>query len=161
MQAVVTCLLATGLLPRAPTIPPDGKQEGLSCAVFDIRNTDGTTAESNLAPTIAQVVTRKGKQRFHQEQCQPQHVRHHLHGLERGYQGTREHRNTCSPLKRPRRQQRWLLAMVNIKVRTQLKYNGSQICSANRRNSWRGRGRIPACWEGFETWTTEEPEGSM
>ena len=53
MQAVVTCLLATGLLPRAPTVPSDGKQEGLSCAAFDIRNTDGTTDESNLAPTIA------------------------------------------------------------------------------------------------------------
>ena len=55
MQAVlvVTCLLATGLLPRAPTVPSDGKQEGQSCAAFDIRNTDGTTDESNLAPTIA------------------------------------------------------------------------------------------------------------
>ena len=53
MRAVGTYLLATGLLPRAPTILPDGKQEGLSCAAFDIRNTDGTTDESNLAPTIA------------------------------------------------------------------------------------------------------------
>ena len=54
----------TGLLPRAPTVPPDGKQERLSCAAFDIRNTDGTTDESNLAPTIAPVVTRKEKQRI-------------------------------------------------------------------------------------------------
>ena len=57
MRAAVIYLLATGLLPRAPTIPPDGKQEGLACAAFDIRNTDGTTDESNLAPTIAPVVT--------------------------------------------------------------------------------------------------------
>ena len=63
MRAVVTCLLAPGILPKAPTIPPDWKQEGLSCAAFDIRNTGGTTDESNLNPTIAPVVTRKGKQR--------------------------------------------------------------------------------------------------
>ena len=64
MRAAVTYLLATGLLPRAPTIPPDGKQEGLACAAFDTRNTDGATDEFNLAPTIAPVVTRKGKQRI-------------------------------------------------------------------------------------------------
>ena len=64
MRAAVTYLLATGLLPKAPIIPPDGKQEGLACAAFDTRNTDGTTDESNLAPTIAPVVTRKGKQRI-------------------------------------------------------------------------------------------------
>ena len=63
MRAAVTYLLATGLLPRALIIPPDGKQEGLACAAFDTRNTDGTTDESNLAPTIAPVVTRKGKRR--------------------------------------------------------------------------------------------------
>ena len=57
MRGVETYLLATGLLPRAPTVPPDGKQDGLSCAAFDIHNTDGTTDESNLAPTIAPVVT--------------------------------------------------------------------------------------------------------
>ena len=42
-RAVATCLLTTGLLPRAPTIPWEEKQEGLSCATFDIRNTDGAT----------------------------------------------------------------------------------------------------------------------
>ena len=75
MRAVVTCILATGLLPRAPAIPPDGKQEGLSCAAFDIRNTDGTTDESNLAPTIAPVVTRKGKQRMLHHPPTPQETR--------------------------------------------------------------------------------------
>ena len=57
MRAEVTCLLATGILPKAPTIPPDWEQEGLSCAAFDIRNTARTTDESNLVPTIAPVVT--------------------------------------------------------------------------------------------------------
>ena len=64
MRAVETCLLATGILPRAPTTPPDWKQEGLSCAAFDIRSTNGTTDKSNLAPTIAPVVTRTGKHRM-------------------------------------------------------------------------------------------------
>ena len=113
MQTVVTCLLATGILPKAPTIPPDLEQEGLSYDAFDTRSTDGTTDKSNLAPTIAPVVTRKGKQRMfhhpqhlksqdnphlqhHQERCQPQHVRHHPHGLERGNKGTRAHRNRVS-----------------------------------------------------------------
>ena len=45
MRAVVTCLLAPGILPRAPTIPPDWTQEGLSCAAFDIRSSDGTRDE--------------------------------------------------------------------------------------------------------------------
>ena len=63
MRAAVTYLFATELLQRALTIPPDGKQEGLACAAFDTRSTDGTTDEFNLAPTIAPVVTRKGKQR--------------------------------------------------------------------------------------------------
>ena len=64
MRAAVTYLLATGLLPRAPTFPPDGKQEGLACAAFDTRDADGTTDESNLAPTTAPVVTRKEKHRI-------------------------------------------------------------------------------------------------
>ena len=64
MRAVVTCLLATGILPKAPTIPPDSEQEELSCAAFDIHNTDGTTDESNPAPTITPVVTRKRIQRM-------------------------------------------------------------------------------------------------
>ena len=77
MRAVVTCLLATGVLPKAPTIPPDWEQEGLSCEAFDIRNIGGTTgktpigeelqnttSESNLAPIIAPVVTQKGKKRM-------------------------------------------------------------------------------------------------
>ena len=77
MRAVVTCLLATGVLSKAPTIPLDWEQEGLSCEAFDIRNIDGTTdetpiqeelqnpaRESNLAPIIAPVVTRKGKERM-------------------------------------------------------------------------------------------------
>ena len=36
-RAVVTCLLATEVLPKAPTIPPDWEQEGLSFEAFDIR----------------------------------------------------------------------------------------------------------------------------
>ena len=64
MRVVVTCLFATGILPKAPTIPPDWELEELSCATFNIRNTDGTTDESNLALTIAPVVTREGKQRM-------------------------------------------------------------------------------------------------
>ena len=75
MRAVVTCLLATGVLPKAPTIPPDWEQEGLSYAALDIRNTDGTTDESNLAPTIAPVVTRKGKQRMLHRPLTPQESR--------------------------------------------------------------------------------------
>ena len=78
----------------------------------------------------------------------------------RGNKGTRAHRNLCSPLKRPRRQQRQLSARANPKAHTQLSYNGSRTCSANRRSSWSDRGRTVTCWEGFETWTTEEPEGS-
>ena len=76
MRAVVTCLLATGVLPKAPKILPDREQKGLSCEAFDnIRNTDGginetpiqeklqnLTTESNLAPFTGPVVTRKGKQ---------------------------------------------------------------------------------------------------
>ena len=77
MRAVVTCLLASGILPKTPTTSPDCKQEGLSCEAFDIRNIDGTTdetptqeelqnptTESNLAPIIAPVVTRKGEKRM-------------------------------------------------------------------------------------------------
>ena len=75
MRIVVTCLLATGILPKAPTIPPDWELEGLSCAAFDIRNTDGTTDESNLAPTIAPVVTRKRKQRMFHHPPTPQESR--------------------------------------------------------------------------------------
>ena len=110
MRAAVTFLLATGILPRASTIPLDWEQEGLSCAAFDIRNTDRTTNEFNLASTIAQVVTRKGNRgcftifrhpksrdnlhlRRHQERCQSQHVRHHIHGPERETKGTGAHRN--------------------------------------------------------------------
>ena len=64
MRTVVTCPLATGILPKTRTNPPDWKQEGLSCVAFDIRNTEGTADESYLAPTIAPVVTRKGEQRM-------------------------------------------------------------------------------------------------
>ena len=66
MQAAVTCLLATGVLPKSPIIPQDWEREGQSYETLDIRNTDGTavetliqeelqnpTAESNLAPIIA------------------------------------------------------------------------------------------------------------
>ena len=72
MRAVVNCLLVTGILPKAPTTPPDWGQEGLSCAAFDIRNTEGTTDESNLAPAIAPVVTRKGIQRMLHQSPTPQ-----------------------------------------------------------------------------------------
>ena len=42
MQAVVNCLLATGVLPKAPTIQPDWEQEALLCETFDtIHNTEG------------------------------------------------------------------------------------------------------------------------
>ena len=152
MRAVVTCLLAPGILPKAPTIPPDWEEEGLSYAAFDIRHIDGTTDKSNLAPTIAPVVTRKGNRgcfttfqhlkirhnphlRRHQERCHPQHLGHHLYGLERENKRTRAHRNIYSPLKRPPRRQRQLLVRGNTKAHTQLRYNGSKTCSANRRNS--------------------------
>ena len=62
-RAVLTCLLATGTLPRVSIISADWEQEGLSCAAFDISHTDETTDEPNLTPTIAPVVTLKGKQR--------------------------------------------------------------------------------------------------
>ena len=75
MRALVTCLLATGILPKTPTVPPDWEQEGLSCAFFDIRSTDGTTDESNLTPTIASVVIRKGKQRMLHHPPTPQESR--------------------------------------------------------------------------------------
>ena len=151
MRAAVTYLLATGLLPRAPIIPPDGKQEGLACAAFDTRNTDGTTDESNLAPTIAPVVTRKGKQR----------ILHHPPTLKRRDnpltappgiiptptraappprtqnekqrdQGTPE---PMFPTQETASRQRQLLVRANIKAHTQPRYNGSQTFSANRRNS--------------------------
>ena len=32
--AVVTCILANGVLPKAPTVPPDLEQAGLSCEAF-------------------------------------------------------------------------------------------------------------------------------
>ena len=78
MRAVATCVLATEILPKAPTSPPDWEQEGLSCAAFDIRNADGTTDEFNLAPTIAPVVTRKGKQRMLRHLPIPQESRQPL-----------------------------------------------------------------------------------
>ena len=85
MRAVVTCLLAMGVLPKAPTIPPDWEQEGLSCKAFDnIRNTDGgidetliqeelqnPTTESNVTLIIAPMVTRKEKQRMLQSDHPP------------------------------------------------------------------------------------------
>ena len=41
MRAVLTCRLATGVLPNILTIPPDWEQEGVSCEAFDnIRNTN-------------------------------------------------------------------------------------------------------------------------
>ena len=35
MRAVVTCLLATAVLLKAPIIPPDWKLEALPCEAFD------------------------------------------------------------------------------------------------------------------------------
>ena len=64
IRAVITCLHATGSLPKIPIIPPDWEQEGLLCAAFDVSHTDETTDEPNLATTIAPVVTRKGKQKM-------------------------------------------------------------------------------------------------
>ena len=118
IRAVVTYLLATELLPRAPTISPDGKQEGLACVAFDIHNTDGTTDELNLAPTIAPVVTRKGKQRIlhhpptlkrrdnltygaTRNNANPNTCGTTSTDSKRENKGTRAHRNLCSPLKRP------------------------------------------------------------
>ena len=151
MGAVVIYLLATGLLPRAPTIPPDGKQEGLSCAAFDIRNTDGTKDESNLALTIAPMVTRKGKQRILHHPSTPKRQDNPTYGATRNNanpntcgttstdskrenKGARAHRNLCSPLKRPPAG-RQLLVRADIKTHTQPRYDGSQTFSANRRNS--------------------------
>ena len=48
MRAVVTCLLATGVLAKTPTIPPYWEQEGLSCGAFDNCNIDGTTDETSI-----------------------------------------------------------------------------------------------------------------
>ena len=169
MRAVVTCLLAPGTLPKAPTIPPDWEQKGLSCAAFDIRNTDGTTDESNLAPTIAPVVPRKWKQRMLHHPSTPQqsrqplptappgampfrHLGHRLNGLERENKGTRAHRNLCSPLKRLPGRPRQLVVRANTKAHTQLRYNGSQTYSTNCRNSRSGRGEIPTCSERYKTW---------
>ena len=78
MRAVVTCLFGTGVLPKALTIPPDWEKNGLSREAFDNtrnmdREIDGTpiqeklqnsTAESSLNLIVAQVVTRKEKQRM-------------------------------------------------------------------------------------------------
>ena len=162
MRAVMTCVLATGSLPKTPTIPPDGKQEGLACAAFDTRNTDGTTDESNLAQTIAPVVTRKGKQR----------ILHHPPTLKRRdnptYGATRDiaNPNTCGttprtqneklrdqgtpepmfPTQETASRQRQLLVRANIKAHTQPRYNGSQTFSANRRNS-RAFLRVPKAQE--------------
>ena len=88
VRAAVTCLLATGVLPKAPTIPPDWKQEGLSCGAFDICNIGGTadetpiqeelqnpTKESNLIPVTAPVTTRKGKKKMLHHPPTPQESR--------------------------------------------------------------------------------------
>ena len=45
------------------------------CLPLDIRTTDGTTDESDLAPTIAPVVSRKGKQRMIHHPLTPQESR--------------------------------------------------------------------------------------
>ena len=86
MRAVVTCLFGTGVLPKALTIPPDWEHDDLSREAFDNtrnmdRGTDGTptqgklknsTAESSLVDLIiAQVVTRKEKQRMLQSGHSP------------------------------------------------------------------------------------------
>ena len=78
MRAVLTCLLATGVLPKALSITPDWEPEGLSCEAFDnIRKMDrgieetpiqeelqDPTTESSLDPTMAPGITGKGKQRM-------------------------------------------------------------------------------------------------
>ena len=152
MRAVITCLLATGILPKASTIPPDWRQEGLSCTSFDIRNTDGTTDESNLAPTTAPVVTRKGKQRILHHPPTPQEWRQPPPTTPPGAmppptpvalpprtrmrkQRGPARRNLCSPLKRPPGRQRQLFVRENTKAHTQLRYKGSHTCSTDRRNS--------------------------
>ena len=75
MRAVITYLLATEILPKTPTVPPDWEKEGLSCAAFDISHTDETTDKPNLATTIAPVVTRKGEQRMPHHPPTPQNSR--------------------------------------------------------------------------------------
>ena len=76
MRAIVNCFLDTCVLSKALTILPDWEHEDLPCEAFDnIRNMDrgieetpiqeklqNPTPESGLAPIIAPVVTRKGKQ---------------------------------------------------------------------------------------------------
>ena len=64
IRAVITCLLATGPLPKTSTTPLDTEQEGLSCAAFIVSYTEETVDEPHTAATIAPVVTRKGKQRM-------------------------------------------------------------------------------------------------
>ena len=153
MRTVVTWLLATGILPRAPTILPDWKQEELSCAAFDIRSTNGTTDESNLAPTIALVVTRKGKPRMLHHPPTPQKSRQSPPTAPPGAMPTP---TRAAPLPRTRtRKQRdqgtpepmfptqetatsaetALRVRVNTKAHTQLWHNGSQTYPTNRKNS--------------------------
>ena len=57
MRAVVTCLLATRVLPKAPTILPNWEQEGLSCETFNLRNTDGTTDENPIQKELQNPTT--------------------------------------------------------------------------------------------------------
>ena len=58
MRAVVTCLHATGVLPKASTIPPDWEQEGLSCEAYDnIRNMDRGTDETLVQEGIQNPTT--------------------------------------------------------------------------------------------------------
>ena len=85
MRAVVTCLPATGVLPKPLTIPLDWEQEGLPWEAFDnIRNMDrgiwetliqrevqNPTMKSSLAPITAPVVTRKRKQRMLRSEHSP------------------------------------------------------------------------------------------
>ena len=157
MRAVVTYLLATGLLPRAPTIPPDGKQEGLSCAAFDIRNTDGTTDESNLAPTIASGGNSEGEtEDISPSSNTPRDEITPIYGAtftappgtvstptraappprtqtrKQRDQGTPE---PMFPTQEIASRQRQLLVRANINAHTQPRCNGSQTFSANRRNS--------------------------
>ena len=85
IRAALIRFLATGVLPKAPTIPPDLEQKSLTYEAFDNiriidRRIDETPmqkepqnppTESSLAPIIAPVVTRKGRHKLLQSDHSP------------------------------------------------------------------------------------------
>ena len=137
--------------PQQSRQPPPPAPPGARPTPAPVSPHPRTLTRKQNNPGTSAGVTRKGKQRMrhhppalqsrdnpylrrHQKKHHSQHLWHHPHGLERESEGTRAHRTLCSPLKRPRRRLRQLLARANTKAHTQLWYNGSRTCSANRRN---------------------------